>query len=68
MKTTVDCSECQPKSWYETCNTIKMTPDAPYNGKYSNNNVIIWCDCPCHINNHIMHMYPCCEYTYKSVK
>ena len=68
MKTTVDCSQSQPKSWYETCNTIKIVPDAPYGGRYSNINGLVYCDCPCHQGEGIMHFDSCCNLDLHRVK
>lgn len=61
----VTAFETQPAEWYKTCNTKQFYGEAPYNGKYENENAIMLCDCPCHGNADILHMDACCKFTYR---
>jgi hypothetical protein len=53
----------QPKEWYKTSNTVSFDGQAPYDGRYENDNAVM-CDCPCHKEHtDIMHYRPCCKFS-----
>ncbi len=54
----------QPKEWYKTSNTVSFDGQAPYDGRYENDNAVMMCDCPCHKEHtDIMHYRPCCKFS-----